>query len=91
MEVTLIEDMLTGIETVLYANNNIFTGEIESFNFTYLNKDLKNYSLTNAIDKNVLTQDKRDPLQSKIILGEELLDLDLAAIESMGAEFISTM
>lgn len=26
LEATLMEDMLTGIETVLYANNNIFTG-----------------------------------------------------------------
>lgn len=51
---TLVEDLFAGIETVLYASNNIFTGEIESINFTYLNKDLKNYSLTNAIDRNLL-------------------------------------
>lgn len=77
----MIEDLFTGIETVLYANNNIFTGEIESINFTYLSKNLKNYSITDAIDKNTLTKDQRNPLLSKVVVGDELIDMDSLGLD----------
>jgi hypothetical protein len=45
-------------------------GKIDSIQFTYLNADLKNYSLSNAVDKTTLTKDVKDPLAKKEVFGD---------------------
>ncbi|CAD8144660.1 unnamed protein product [Paramecium octaurelia] len=63
-----------GIETVLYTNHDMFSGEIESVSSAYLHTDLKSFSTTNIINRGQLIKDKRGP--EKVELGDKLLSLE---------------
>lgn len=69
-------ELLPSIETVIYASTNIFTGEVESMKFTYLESELKQYNLSSGMDKASLAKDKRDPFASLGMIGQDIVDID---------------
>ena len=58
LEATLYDDLLPGVETTLFTNNNLFKCEVESVGSAYLSREFKSYSLTNAVDKTTLTRER---------------------------------
>lgn len=84
-------ELLPSIETVIYASANIFTGEVESMKFTYLESELKQYNLSSGMDKASLAKDKRDPFASLGMIGQDIVDIDKIQLElqNNGEEFIS--